>query len=48
MKFLEQNKYQVGLSEIKLTRNLRVQLNALMSAYSNVGLDQVDFLDQNG
>lgn len=36
------------MSEIKLTRNLRMQLNALMNTFSNVSLNNIDFVDSMG
>lgn len=47
-RYLEKNKYQVGVSEIKLTRNLRMELNALMNAFSSIGEDKIDFIDIYG
>lgn len=47
-KFLEKNKYQVGVSEVKLTRALRLELDALMNAFSNVTPEKIDFVDPFG
>lgn len=47
-RYLDQNKYQIGMNEIKLTRNLRSQLNALLNAFSSISLNNIDFLDMSG
>ena len=36
------------MSEIKLTRNIRKQLDGLMSTYSNISLRDIEFLDDEG
>ena len=47
-KYLEKNKYQIGVSEVKLTRALRMEMSALMNAYTSIGPNNLDFVDENG
>lgn len=47
-KYLRQNKYLVGVSEVNLTRNLRKQLFGLMENFSTLTPEDVDFIGTTG